>query len=160
MSPPSPTKRKYLHLKSLICKANIAQLFYCCYQAEALMETERREPWRPAETQHLKAGFHLQSCSQQPRISQCITSLSATLSDVEQNLQALEAMTDTGTEGRAQSPAGRLCITQTHAGCPGCHLQPLPQRASFLLLFRTPHPFILAGGGGGGGGCPAESLSM
>ena len=53
----------------------------------------------------------------------------------------------TGTEGRAKGPAGRLCITQIYAGCPGCHLRPLPQRASFLLLFRTPHPFILAGGG-------------
>ena len=89
MSPPSLTKRKYLHLKSLICRANRTQLFYYCYQAEALMKTERREPWRPVETQYSKAGFHLQSRSQQPRISQCITSISAALSDVEQNLQAL-----------------------------------------------------------------------
>lgn len=62
MSPLSPTKRKYLHLKSLIFKVNIAQLSYCCYQVVKSSDGNwrRREPWRPAETQHLEGRLPLQ----------------------------------------------------------------------------------------------------
>ena len=148
MSPPSLTKRKIPPPQIPDLKSKHSTAVLLLLPGWSADENREKRALETSRNPTFKAGF-LPPPELQPAAQNLSVHLlsEATVSDVEQNMQARR--------GELRAPWGSAA-SQIYAGCLACHLLPLPQRASFLLLFRTPRPFILAGWGG----CPAESPRM